>query len=146
MDKRALDNDSDSTTNIPQCDTAKYSYSYSYSLSLFDFETGDSVFDQLYDDSNMSLVQVGSGDILNEGFKPRFRSKLEETIRLDVTDHVSNNHHHQTFNGNRTEHTSFYKPPGDVLRDKTSPFPVHENNLKPKGHYNGYGRILNTFI
>ena len=80
----------------------------------------------------MSLLTDGSGD-MNEGFRPRHRSKLEET-RLDETDHHQNQNSTANSNYKRAERSlkqCFYKPPRDILNDCTAPFPVHEENLKP---------------
>lgn len=124
-----------------------------YSLNLFDKQSDESVYKLLVDDmtNNMSMTVAsatnGGGDV-NDGFRPKLMSKLEETAMGDETLNLSMAISMAT-GGSKLDRSvsvaaqnkSLNRPPPlncstttDILEQRTSPFPVHQENMR---HVNG---------
>lgn len=123
-----------------------------YGLNLFDIEQDESVYKLLVDDMNTTKSAYDSFDV-NSAFKPRIKSALEETRLNDSTVVLD-----ETIASKQPVVTPVVndgfkqpaqrKPPfnatnRDVLDSITSPFPVHEENLRAtsNGVVNGDGII-----
>lgn len=108
-----------------------------YSLNLFT-ESGESVFKLLDEDMNSSMqIGSGGGDV-NDRFKPKYQSKLEETVAdetLNLT-LAAGNTSNLSMNRSRQQYTG-----RDILDEITSPFPIHQENINIKT-INGIGKCL----
>lgn len=101
-----------------------------YSLNLFT-EQDESVYKLLVEDMNMSMMTGGD---VNDKFKPKLMSKLEETMAdetLNLTNAAAFNRSQQQQLQNSQFNRSRIDKGKDILEEITSPFPIHEENLKP---------------
>lgn len=104
-----------------------------YSLNMFN-EQDESVYKLLVEDMNMSMMTGGD---VNDKFKPKLMSKLEETMAdetLNLTNAAAfNRSQQQQQQLQNSQHNRSRTDKGkDILEEITSPFPVHEENLKPR--------------
>lgn len=126
-----------------------------YSLNMFNED--ESVYKLLVEDMNITAQAFATGDV-NDGFRPKLMSRLEETVMMNDETMLNNSSlvvaKDKSFaaaEDTRPLLTSTLPPPPlpssreinnqDILEQRTSPFPVHQQNIRQNCILNAPGNF-----